>query len=165
MEKGNYIIELAGHIPVRNINFYIDACRAMNDANMQMLTEKDGRIANYPFHFLSFAFLEDLKLHGQGASYSLVEKVLDELAEHEIINAEFHGCRIRDRCVTVQDMAALFMGYSLASRGALLPIVPFPAHPAGFAARLASELSILLPPGGAFLTLNRSTRLANQRRY
>ncbi len=224
MENGNYIIELAGHIPVRNINFYIDTCRAMSAVNVQMLTggygtalevrrlknlpasanlkakprsaiaamidhvqenfstrltasmkldsvlsrlrgsefiEKDARIANYPFHFLSFAIVEDLKLHGQGASYTFVEKVLDELAEHKIIHPELHGLHIKDRCATMQDMAALFLGYSLASRGALLPIVPFPARPAGFAARLASELSKLLPPGGAFLTLNRSRATGN----
>jgi hypothetical protein len=33
--KGKYIIELAQLIPSRNINFYIDACRAMSAVNMQ----------------------------------------------------------------------------------------------------------------------------------
>lgn len=140
MANGEYLIKRAQLIPTRNINFYIDTCRAMSAVNMQTVTdghgvalevgrlknlpangdmktkprsaiaamidhvqenfgtrltegvklvgysvlsrlhqgefiEKDGRNANYPFHFLSFAVLEDLKLHGHGASYSFVEKV------------------------------------------------------------------------------------------
>jgi hypothetical protein len=213
--KGEYLIELAEILPHRNINFYIDACRAMclihprhipvpPEAEAQFkkilelvigpeLKEEPHAVAkaviNYlgetngidtaagmkllgkmlilylrrgefktvarhrstlPYDFLSFALVEDLKLNGQGPRYSLVEKFLDELAGTGVISLDFHGLQISQRCSLYaggRDIATVFLGYSMATTGALLPIVPFPRHPVGFVARLLFELKSLLPCG------------------
>lgn len=216
MEKGKYIIELADRIPIRNINLYIDACRAMSAVNLQKITDseqaeaelkkiknlitdgglktdpqtaiavltdqvKDGgsaystlgmkligeliilylrrgefndgtsHLSTLPFNFLSYAVVQDLKLHGHGPCNSFVEKFLDELAEGEIIEPYFHALLVKDRSAKYadEDMAAIFLGYSFASKGALLPIVPFPSKPVGFVAVLIAELKKLLPRGEA----------------
>ncbi len=214
MEKGKYIIELADRIPIRNINFYIDACREMSAVNRQKMdseqaeiplkklksqiserglkanpqkaieviinsfkdggidtrlgmkllgkllvlylrqgefNEGTGHLSTLPFNFLSCAVVQDLKLHGHGPCHSFVEKFLDELAEEEIIEPYFHALLVKDRSAKYadEDMAAIFLGYSFASKGALLPIVPFPSKPAGFVAVLIAELKKLLPRGDA----------------
>lgn len=216
MEKGKYIIELADRIPIRNINFYIDACRTMSTLNLQKITDseqaeaalkklknliiegglktdpqaaiavlmdqvRDGGSADsilgmkligkliilylrrgefnegtshfstLPFNFLSCAVVQDLRLHGHGPCHSFVEKFLDELAEEEIIAPYFHALLVKDRSAKYadEDMAAIFLGYSFAGKGALLPIVPFPSKPAGFLEVLIAELKKLLPRGEA----------------
>lgn len=210
----SYIIELAGHISVRNINFYIDACRAMSAVNssvarkafaavdgrgleraarskglkagpqvvleavirhvqahyMGRLSEgmklagylmldrvgesvfgkEDAFFANYPFHFLCRAVHEDLGLHGQAQSGFLLENFFDELAELKIIDPSFRGLFPKEPCLlrySLEDIALLFLGSSLAARGALLPLVPFPVIRLGFVARLLSGLKRLLPKG------------------
>lgn len=215
MEKGKYIVELSALIPIRNINFYIDTCRAMSGVNLQKITGSDetesalrrlkimiseelkldprtaieiminkvkdesiieprigmkiigkliilylrrgefnegtGHLSTIPFNFLSYSVVQDLRLHGEGPNLSFVEKCLDELAEHQIIDTGFHTLHVKSRSVkyTDQDMAAIFLGYSLASRAALLPIVPFPARPVSFVTVLIAELKKLLPRGEA----------------
>lgn len=222
MTQGKYVIDLASLIPSRNINFHIDACRAMSLMSsapaiagrkmgperttgggakagpqavledlighvqthfMGRLTEgmklagyllldrvrenvfkeNDRGFANYPFHFLCFAVLDDLRLHGQARSGFLVEKFLDELAELEIIDPCFRDLFPREHCLhrySMEHIAVLFLGSSLAARGALLPLVPFPAVRSGFVARLISESATLLPcgAGGAFLDRRRRCR-------
>lgn len=205
MEKGEYIIDLAHYIPHRNINFYIDTCRAMSAVNLEdidngemrklksliidkklqakpqdaikmvitylkdstdnnILTgmkalgkliathlrrgefiEKGGPFAKLPLTFLSYVVVEDLKLHGHGPCYSFVAKLLNELSKQEIINPDFFGSvdyqtiQTRTAKYSYQDMAAIFLGYSLANEGNLLPIVRFPASPDGFVSALVSE--------------------------
>lgn len=205
MEKGKYIIDLAHYIPHRNINFYIDTCRAMSAVNLEDIDngevrklkrliidrrlqakpqdaikmvmtylkdstdintpmgmktlgkliathlrggefiEKGGPFAKLPLTFLSYAVVEDLKLHGHGPCYSFVGKLLNELSKQEIINPDFFGSvdyqiiQTRTAKYSYQDMAAIFLGYSFASQGTLLPIVRFPESPDGFASALVSE--------------------------
>lgn len=216
MENGKHILELAERIPVRNINFYIDACRGMSAVDLQKISspeeaerelkriktmilegglktdpqaaiekiinyfkedssietsvgmkllgkliilylrqgefqEKAGDNTQFPFNFLSYAVVEDLKFHGHGPSFSFVEKFLDDLAAREIIEPDFHALGIKDRCAKYshRDMAAVILGYSFAARGAMLPIVRFPTRPAGFVDILIAELKKLIPRGEA----------------
>lgn len=216
MDHEKYIIQLADRIPVRNINFYIDSCRAMSAVQLQELSSSEeaerelrrlkdlivgrglkarpqaaaqamidyvtsfssidtrtgmkligklmilylrqgefnegtGHLSTLPFNFISYAVVEDLKLHGQGPSYSLVERFLDDLAERQIIESDFHARAVRNRCVkyTDTDIAVIFLGYSLAGIGGLLPLVPFPSKPTGFVTVLIAELKKLLPLGEA----------------
>ncbi len=115
--------------------------------------EKGGPFTKLPLSFLGYAVAEDLMLHGLGPNYSFVGKFLDELVKNEIIKPGFSDYTpqtyeyIRTRCTryTREDMAAIFLGYSLASKGSLLPIVPFPARPVGFVSVLISEIKKLLP--------------------
>ncbi len=186
-------IELACVIPIRNINFYIDACRAMNSVNsqyiknaelrelaslidgrlkpqptieamiiyfktvgsidhsgmkilgrsilMHALDEKGGSIIELPLSFLTYALIEDSKMYGKSPHFLLIEEVLNEIAELKIINWSFGKIRIKDRRTRYrnEDMAAIYLGYSFAHHGALLPIVSFPSRPGGFVAFLRSE--------------------------
>ena len=108
------------------------------------------RIEALPEYFFTQAILKDAKLHGDALSHSLVKRVLNELAGDKIEHSGVREKFIKGRGMTEQDMAQLFLAFSLAAKSALRPIVPFPAHPAGFIARLALELGKLLPSGSAF---------------
>jgi hypothetical protein len=108
---------------------------------MHTLAEKGGSIIGLPVSFLTYAFIEDAKIYGKSPHFSLVEKSLNELAEMKIINPSFRQIRIKERRTRYrnEDVAAFFLGYSIASHGALLPIVAFPYNPGGFVAFLRSE--------------------------
>ena len=184
------LVDLAAIIPIRNVNFYIDAYRAMqrvadghqravsilshrvraNGSNrvtgdmklvghfmlMQFCEEvdkvdkKECGIEILPEYFFTQAILKDAKLHGDRLSHSFVMRVLNELAGDKIEHSGVRERFIKDRGMPEEDMAELFLAFSLAAKGALRPIVSFPAHPAGFIARLALELGKLLPSGSAF---------------
>jgi hypothetical protein len=192
MENGKYILELAKHISIRNINFYIDTYKAMSAVDLSETDHGDlikleslaanGRIKDttnidipggmktlgkflitrarkgnfaekgdsfimIPFTFLGSAIVGDLKLHGQGPNYEFVEKFMDELADQKIINPDCLGPRIRAVCEQYErtDLAAIFLGYSIASHSAFRPLIPFPANPEGFIPVLISEFKKLLP--------------------
>lgn len=121
-------------------------------------SEADKRecfIEKLPDYFLSVAIIKDLNLQRQAVSNSFVDRVFSELKEQEIVHSGFQRVSIEESGLTEQDMAELFLGFSLAAKGAMIPIVPFPAYPAGYAARLASELRKLLPIGSPFLDWSR----------
>jgi hypothetical protein len=106
-----------------------------------VLDAKDGSIIELPLSFLTYALIEDSKSYGKSPHFSLVEEVLNELAELKIINPAFGEIRIKDRRTRYnnEDIATIYLGYSFASHGALLPIVSFPALHGGFVAFLSSE--------------------------
>jgi hypothetical protein len=204
MANGKYILELAEHIPIRNINFILDACSAMDAVNQREPCDYDagelqkmvGRIteqglasqpkeaielllslnntadgiksvgrvilsnlrlnrfnaknvshANLPSVFLIYVVVEDLKLHGQGPCYTLVDKFAQELGHQEIIPQKNQVSAIpslMDKFIH-EDMAAIFLGYSLLQTGTLRPLIPFPSHKTGFVARLFHDVNTLLP--------------------
>ncbi len=127
--------------------------------------DKEARVVEkLPEYFFTLAILKDTKLHGQPVTQSFVKRVLNELEEQKIVHSWFRANYIKARVLSEKDMAELFFGFSLAAKGALIPIVPFPAHPAGFVARLNSELSKLLPSGSAFLNWRRRKRSCRTKR-
>jgi hypothetical protein len=214
-KNGGYIAELGQRIPLRNIDFYVQVCRAMSMIDVQerlsgeaarelkkiknlALTEElrtrpqtafnevmnyfkgkspvdastgmkllgrlmvlylrkgefnkgTSHFSTHPFNFLSYSVVEDLKLLGHGPCYSLVENFLDELVLDEVIDQKFYSLQVRTRSLAYGygDMAAIFLGYSLISKGALLPLVPFSGNTAGFVSHLVKELKKLLPPDAA----------------
>jgi hypothetical protein len=105
--------------------------------------------AMLPFTFLSSAIVEDLKIHKEGPNYEFVEKFLDELVEKNVLHPDLWGLHIRARCerYSHEDLAAIFLGYSIASQGAFSPMIPFPSKPVGFVSALISEVKKLLPRG------------------
>jgi hypothetical protein len=204
MANGKYILELAEHIPIRNINFILDACGAMSAVNQREPSDYDrgklekmvGRItergltslpkeaielllssdttddcikavgrvilsnlrlnqfnaksvsyASFPSIFLIYVVVEDLKLHGQGPCYTLVDKFAQELGHQEIIPGKNQVSAIpslMDKFIH-EDMAAIFLGYSLLQTGTLRPLILFPSHKTGFVARLFHDVNTLLP--------------------
>jgi hypothetical protein len=204
MANGKYILELAEHIPIRNINFVLDACGAMSAVNQREPGDHDmgdpqlmvgqiidqelasqpkeaidlllssngttagiksiGRMilsnlrlnrfhaqsvsyASFPSVFLIYVVVEDLKLHGQGPCYTLVDKFAKELGHQEIIPQKNQVSAIPsllDQFIH-EDMAAIFLGYSLLHAGTLHPLVPFPSNKTGFVARLFHDVNMLLP--------------------
>lgn len=111
-----------------------------------------SHFSTHPFNFLSYSIVEDLKLLGHGPCYSLVENFLDELVLREIIDQNFYSLHVRTRSMkyAYEDIAALFLGYSLISKGALLPLVPFFDNTAGFVSHLIQELEKLIPEDAAY---------------
>lgn len=108
---------------------------------LHALDEKGESIIELPVSFLTYSFVEDSKFYDKNPHLSLVEKSLIELVELKIINPFCGQIRMHERRTryTNEDIAAFFLGYSFASRGALLPIVSFPYRPGGFVAFLRSE--------------------------
>jgi len=212
MDKGNQLIELAERIPIKNINFYLNAYHAMNAVSLQEITDSDdtglkfeflrlirdnglrskprtvlevtinycnednmrdaaGKIKmlgtlivthlrqgefvdqgvsidNPPFTFLSYAIAEDLKLYGFGNDASFLENVITDLRGLRSIDPASCSSRtIRTylKGYSHVDIAAIFLGYSLARQGSLRAIVPIPANAVGFVAVLNSELKKLSP--------------------
>ncbi len=210
MKKGNYLIELAVHIPLRNVNFYLDVCHVMSaiDLNeiwcrgemsaeieklksvitdgsnpqevIQLMVgyltctnrkhspcglellghivlkhvlqreESSGEhsgASKLPFIFTAYSIAQDLIFHGYGPNYSFVGKVLDALAKNIAANPDFPDLDIRNICAryTYEDIAAIFLGYSFVINRAPRPIVPFPAHSAGFPAFILFEMKMLFP--------------------
>jgi hypothetical protein len=202
--KSKYLLELTQHIPIRNINFYVDAFDAMCVANQygtsiveqreieeleDIIREQSlerspnetigvlvtthsaklgiktigklilsslrlGRfhngsetVSHLPFAFLTYVVVEDLKLHGQGPCYTLVEKFTGEITQQEATCSERPGSNVQAITApyTHEDMAAIFLGYSFLSRGAQLPLVPFPSNKTGFVARLYYDVNKLFP--------------------
>ncbi len=204
MNSGQYLLELAEHIPARNINFYLDTYQAMDAVNQR---EADGfdalevkklkhSIAQYgleaqpskaldlflkrrntsceikaigklllselrlrkfterrespvflPWTFLTYVVTADLEFHGHGPCFSFVERFIDELSQARIINHNHLSGDIPHHIAEYihEDMASIFLGYSLLSEGTLTYLVPFPAGKTGFTAKLFHDVHKLLP--------------------
>ena len=199
-----YVIELTQHLPIRNINFYLDACSAMNAVNRRELSvldnndiskiealvlerglerkpkeaiemlfavqrtnqgvksigklilsslrlgrfnTKDGPCSDLPCSFLIYVIVEDLKLHGQGPCYTLVEKFTDEVIHEGIVHPACHASTIQSMHEKYihEDMAAIFLGYSFLNEGDPRSIVSFPSNKTGFVARLFHDVHTLFP--------------------
>ncbi len=204
MNSGQYLLELAGHIPARNINFYLDAYQAMDAVNQReadgfgtieiqkikdriadhgleaqpvkaldlllstrntcseikaigklllselrlgKFTERVESVATLPWTFLTYVVTADLELHGYGPCYSFVERFIDELSREKIINNNSQRSDIPRHVAEYihEDMASIFLGYSLLSGGTLTCLVPFPAGKTGFTAKLFHDIQKLLP--------------------
>ena len=117
--------------------------------------EHDGA-SKLPVIFTVYSIVQDLIFNDHGPNYSFVGEVLQSLPEYIVTEPDFSGSAIKEICSRYkhEDIAAIFLGYSLVINRAPRPLIPFPRNPVGFPAfvlfglkcsfRGSSKLSVYL---------------------